>query len=104
DRYGRITLINRKGCDLLGSTVDALLGRDWFETCLPALIRNAVRQTFHNLLGGDLSIIEHAILATSGEELLIEWRNTVLRDEASQVIGTFSCGTDITARNQAVEG
>ena len=34
---------------------------------------------------------------------MIEWRNRVLRDEAGHVNGTFSSGTDITGRNQAVE-
>ena len=35
DTEGRITLINRKGCDLLGWTEQELLGRDWIDTCLP---------------------------------------------------------------------
>ena len=56
-----------------------------------------------NLLGGDLSVVENPILTRSGEERLVEWRSTVLRDDEGQVIGTFSSGTDITERNQAVE-
>jgi PAS domain-containing protein len=42
------------------------------------------------------------VLTRSGQERLIEWRNTLLRDDAGQVIGTLSSGTDITERNQAV--
>ena len=82
---------------------DELLGRDWIETCLPAGCADALSKKFHNLVGGDLSIVENPMLTRSGEERLIEWRNTVLRDDAGQVIGTFSSGTDITERNQAVE-
>jgi two-component system cell cycle sensor histidine kinase/response regulator CckA len=103
DLNGRITLINRKGCDLLGRTERELLGRDWIGTCVPSRIRNALRNTFNDLVRGDLSIAENPILAKSGDERLIEWRNTLLRDDAGQVIGTFSSGTDITERNQAVE-
>ena len=103
DLNGRITLINRKGCDLLGWTERELLGREWIETCLPDRLRNSVRQNLHNLLGRDLSIVENAVLARSGEERLIEWRNTTLRDDEGRVIGTFSSGTDITERNQAVK-
>jgi PAS domain S-box-containing protein len=33
---------------------------------------------------------------------LIEWRNTLLRDGAGQVIGTFSSGADVTDRSEAV--
>ena len=52
---------------------------------------------------GDLSIVENPILTRSGEERLVEWRNKLLRDDEGHVIGTFSSGTDITERNQAVE-
>jgi len=34
---------------------------------------------------------------------MIEWRNTLLRDDSGQVIGTFSSGADITERNLAIE-
>ena len=38
------------------------------------------------------------MLTRSGEERLIEWRNTLQRDDAGRVIGTFSSGADITER------
>ena len=41
DLAGRITLINRKGCDVLGWTADELFGRNWFETCLPTATRES---------------------------------------------------------------
>jgi PAS domain S-box-containing protein len=103
DMDGRITLINRKGCDLLGWTEPELLGRDWIQTCLPHRIRGAGTQKLHHLQGGDLPIDEAPILTRSDEERLMEWRNTVLRDDDGRVIGTFSSGTDITERHQAVE-
>ena len=103
DVEGRILLVNRYACTVLGWTADELLGRDWIETCLPSRIRNALRSTFKKLVGGDLSIVENPVLTRSGDERLIEWRNTLLRDDAGQVIGTFSSGTDITERTQAVE-
>ena len=103
DVDGRVTLINRKGCDLLGWTEGELLGRDFIEMCLPARIRIALRQKHQSVLGGDVSIIENPILTRSGEERLIEWHNSTQRNDAGHVIGTFSSGTDITERNQAVE-
>src|SRR3984893_15359673 len=103
DMEGRIALVNRYACSVLGWTADELLGRDWIETCVPARIRDDVRMTFHNVLGGDLSIVEHPVLTESGEERLIEWRPRLMRDDEGRVIGTFSSGADITERNQAVE-
>jgi two-component system cell cycle sensor histidine kinase/response regulator CckA len=103
DNEGRILLVNRYACTVLGWTADELLGRNWIETCVPLRIRNSLRNTFHNLVGGDLSIVDNPVLTKSGDERLIEWRNTVLRDDAGQIICTFSSGTDITERHQAVE-
>jgi PAS domain S-box-containing protein len=104
DLDGRISLVNRKGCDLLGWTEHELLGRDFLETCLPARKRVELRKRFHTVVGGDLSVLETPVLTRSGSERMVEWHNTLLRDDAGQVIGTFSSGTDITVRNQAIEG
>jgi PAS domain S-box-containing protein len=99
----RITLINRKGCDLLGWTEAELLGRNWIDMCLPERLRPALTQKFESLLGGDLSIVENPIFTKDGQERLVEWRNRLLRDDAGRVIGTFSSGTDITEHKRAEE-
>ena len=101
DLRGRITLINRKGCAVLGWQERELLGRDWIETCLPALIRDQLRTCFRNLLAGDLTYIENPVLTKSGEERMIAWRNSLLRDGDGAVIGTLSSGEDVTERKQA---
>jgi PAS domain S-box-containing protein len=103
DLEGRITLINRKGCSTLGREEHELLGRDWFATCLPARTRDMLRVTFHNVLGGDLSYVENPVLTKSGEERMIAWRNTLLRDDEGRVTGTLSSGEDITERKLAEE-
>ncbi|HMF60504.1 MAG TPA: PAS domain S-box protein [Vicinamibacterales bacterium] len=103
DLEGRIVLVNRYGCSLLGWTADELLGRDWIETCLPVRIREESDGKRRQLLGGDLSIIENPVVTKSGEERLVEWRNRLLRDDQGHLIGSFSSGTDITERNQAVD-
>ena len=103
DLHGRITLINRKGCDLLGWTERELLGREWIETCVPRRLRDEVRWNLRHVIGRDLSIVENAVVARSGEERLIEWRNTTLQDDRGCIVGTLSSGTDVTVRNQAVK-
>ena len=104
DKEGRITLVNRYACSILGWRADELLGRDWSDTCVPARMRGEWRGKFQRLIAGDLSIAESPILTKSGEERLVEWRNTLLRDAEGRVIGTLSSGSDITDRNRATEG
>jgi PAS domain S-box-containing protein len=103
DLEGRITLINRKGCSTLGWEERELLGRNWVDTCVPERMRDQIRGTLGNLLGGDLSHIENPVLTKSGEERMIGWRNTLLRDADGRVTGTLSSGEDITERKRAEE-
>ncbi len=49
DLDGRITLVNRYACSILGWTADELHGRDWIATCIPARLRETTKRTFHNL-------------------------------------------------------
>ncbi len=44
DVDGRITLINRKGCDVLGRSEAELLGRNWVDTCIPERQRASPRR------------------------------------------------------------
>ena len=103
DRQGRITLVNRYACSTLGWTAEELLGRNWIDTCVPARIWDAVKAKFRDLMGGELPVHENPIVTRSGVERLIEWRNTVIRDDAGCVTGSFSSGTDVTERAVAVE-
>jgi len=103
DLNGRITLINRKGCDILGRSESELLGHEWTSTCLPERKRTVGRYKFHALLGGGLPIDEDVVRSKSGGERLIEWRNTLEHASTAFVIGTFSSGSDITVRTKAVE-
>jgi PAS domain S-box-containing protein len=101
DLEGRITLINRKGCATLGREESELLGRDWFEACLPPRTHRDLKGFFRALLDGDLTSLENPVLTSSGEERMIGWRNSLLRDGEGRVIGTLSSGEDITERKQA---
>jgi two-component system cell cycle sensor histidine kinase/response regulator CckA len=103
DKHARIKLVNRFACNVLGWKAEDLMGRDWIDTCLPERIRDVWRhEKYDEVLDGHVAFGENPVLTRSGEERQIEWRNTVLRDDAGQVTGTLSSGTDITER-QALE-
>jgi two-component system cell cycle sensor histidine kinase/response regulator CckA len=102
DTAGRITLINRHACDLLGWTEEELIGRSWIECCVPERRLPGVQARFEAVVNGDLPITETPIRTRGGEERLIEWRNNVVRDSQGNVTGIFSSGTDITKRAAAL--
>lgn len=104
DANGRIALINRKGCEILGYTEAELVGRDWFEHCVPERQRDAARRSFTALLAGDrelLAYMEDTIVTRDGEPKLIGWRTTIVRDERGEPVGTLASGEDVTQRRRA---
>ena len=106
DREGGVILVNRQGCHILGRTELELLGSSWFETCVPESTRAEAKSVFSKLMDGSVSeveITEGQLVDRRGHEHIIEWHNTVLRDEHGNVVATLSAGEDITQRKQAEE-
>ena len=103
DVEGRITLINRKGCSILGWTEQELIGRDWLGTCVPAHARAGLLERLRALHEGDMNPVESPLLTKSGQERLIRWHNTTVHDESGRLVGTLSSGTDVTEESRAAE-
>jgi PAS domain S-box-containing protein len=53
--------------------------------------------------GHAVEYYENPVLTVTGEEKLIAWHNTVIRDEHGQIVGTLSSGLDITEQKAAEE-
>ena len=106
DTNGCITLINRKGCKLLGYEEQELLGKNWFETFLPPEDKESVAQVFQKLMLGNTQLVEYyenPITIRNGDERIIAWHNNILRDDNDKIIGTLGAGEDITKRKRAEE-
>ena len=107
DHAGRITRINRKGCELLGWPERELIGQSWFEMCLPqphGLEREY--PSFLAIISGHAPMreyFEHEIVTRAGERRYIAWHNAGLYDEHSRMVGTLSAGEDITERRRREE-
>lgn len=107
DAEGRITMINRKGCETLGYARDELLGRNWFATCLPQPEgMDRIYPVFHRIMTGELDALEYyenPVRCRDGRLRLVAWHNASLTDTAGRMAGTLSSGEDITERKQAEE-
>lgn len=104
DTEGRISTINRKGCQLLEYAEEQLIGKNWFATCLPQPEGNSlVHPYFLAIISGDMAHVEYFenhVLTRSGRSRLIAWHNAVLRDGQGKICGTLSAGEDVTERRQ----
>lgn len=109
DAEQKVSLINKKGCEILGYRKDEIIGKNWFDNYIPERNREIIRSRFLELMSFSQEDIkrffnegdESLVLAKNGEERLIEWHNIELHDEKGNIIGELFSGEDITERKKA---
>lgn len=99
-----IELINKKGCEILGYNEEDILGKNWFDNFIPEYLREDVKLVFDKLMKGEIESVEYyenPLINSNGEEKIIAWHNTLLRNKNGKIIGTLSSGEDITIRKES---
>jgi len=99
DRDERLTLLNSKGCEILGCGLSEATGANWFDLFIPPEQREPLRRGFHEMLAGRGNIgeyFQYSILTRHGERRLVSWHAVLIRDESGQVTGVLSSGLDVT--------
>ena len=104
DTNGNITFANPFLLKLTGYALEEILAKNWFDIFIPGKDKEDVKRVFKEVLSNELfPHYDNPILTKSGEERLIAWNNTILKDIHGQVLGTMSIGEDITERKRAEE-
>lgn len=101
---GTVTLINRKGCEILGYELIELLGTNWIDMVIPEEVQAAARRDGDAIIGGKTDPVQHLereVVTKSGERRLIDWHLTVIKDSVGEITGTLSSGEDISDRERA---
>jgi PAS domain S-box-containing protein len=99
DRNGKVEYVNPFCLELTGYKADEVMGQPWFETFLPKSQRPSVREVFQELIDLDFHAhYQNSIVTKGGEERMIAWNNTQLRNSQGEVIGSMSIGEDVTER------
>ncbi len=104
DRTGRVQRINHAGCEILNLPPADVLGHNWFDCFVPAKARDQVSDQFQRLMAGQLDLGRHAenpVLNRAGEERLLAWHNSLIRDDKGAITGMLGSAEDITERRQA---
>src|SRR5581483_4077529 len=96
---GKVDYVNPHFLSLTGYTLEEVIGADWVERFIPMGQRTDMTRVFRELLDRELhSHYQNPILTKGGEERMISWNNTVLRDTDGRPSGTLSIAEDITDR------
>lgn len=106
DLEQKVTMINKKGCKLLGYPKEEIIGKNWFDNFMRQEDRKAVKNLFKNRVvnrekyeEGEIFITkttENLLVSRSGETRIIIWHNAILKDKNGNVTGTVSSGIDVT--------
>jgi len=99
-------LINNKGCEVLGYNEDEILNKNWFDVCVQKEIRAEARGFFEKLLAGvgaPVEYHENPVLTKDGEERVIAFHYSLIRDQAGPITGVLFSGDDITERRMVAE-
>ncbi len=105
DAQGRVTLLNPRGCDILGYGKNELLGMNWFETVV-ADEQDKLVKRHRAIFDGTQDYVEHeeyAVITRSGKRRYIAWHNSIKKNTAGAVIGCLNSGVDVTSLKQAEE-
>ncbi|MGC4066859.1 MAG: PAS domain S-box protein [Polyangiaceae bacterium] len=103
DVEGRIEVLNKRGCDLLGYVADEVIGKNWFDLVVPVEQSPRRAAEFRRVMAESLPLREYAdqaIVTRHGEVRFVAWHNRV-RSVDGHVVGTLSSGLDITERKLA---
>lgn len=101
DRDGRVSLINKEGCKILGYPEYQVLGQNWFTKFLAPEDAAEMKLVFEDLISGNETSYrtkENFVITKTGEKRLITWNNALIRDNENNIVGTLSSGQDITEK------
>ncbi len=102
DPNGYVTLLNKKGCEVLGYDEGELDGKDWFEVCVPQELLALRKRLFNGVLHGDAGCeyAESLVVTKSGERRIVAWHHSAVKNEMGEVVVSLSSGEDITERKR----
>ncbi len=99
-----VTQWNKTAEKIFGWSAAEVKGKDFFEFLVPKEDRPAVADVVDALHRGTLANRSvNANLTKSGETLICEWNNSILRDEDGNFRRVLSLGLDITEQKKAEE-
>ncbi|MCY6959272.1 AAA family ATPase [Clostridium brassicae] len=99
DENGIVTLVNRKGCEILGYTEEEMAGRQWSDFIVQNTDKEEVKD-FQTIISGELvRYSDKVVLTKTGEKRMMSCYHVILKDKDGNVEGILGCGVDVTEYN-----
>ncbi len=102
DEDQKIRLVNKKACELIGISQSEIIGKEWTKLVPPDAadeLRDNIEKTFREIIPPPQNR-EITLISTTGEPRVIQYNNTVLRDETGKIVRLMSLGLDVTNKKK----
>ena len=99
DLKGNITLINKKGKEILGYNENRIVGENFIEQFIVPKKQNATEDLFTSAIKGKQRYpesIRYHLLTNNKKLKIIEANNIIIRDKNNNIVGILISGEDIT--------
>ena len=104
DLDGNVVQFNDYFTRVCGWTESSLVGKNWFDHCIPEYDRDRIRDVFiATAHDANSHGIINPVLNADGRERHFRWSNSTLQDEHGDVISVLAVGIDITEYLQTQE-
>ena len=106
DPNGIITLLNKKGHEIMGYKDGELIGKNWIDLFIPKEKLEETKSVHKkNVKKEDkfFEYFENELITRNGEKIFVSWYNVIVKDDSGNIIGTLSSEEDITKRKKAEE-
>lgn len=99
DVNGKITLINKKGCQLLNLKEEEAVGKSFIEDFIVDSQKQKTREFFERILKGKTGFSannKYTIVTSDNSKRIIEAKNVAIRKNQSEIVGFLISGEDVT--------
>jgi PAS domain S-box-containing protein len=103
DTENRVQMINQKGCHLIGTVIENIIGKNWFDNFISDFNNNPNEKINQKHKKETLLIptnFESKLKSTIGDTHIISWTNVTLLDKQGNFLGTLMTGEEITERKK----
>ena len=101
DKNGNVEYINPFFEKITQFTPEEVVGQPWFNYFAPSDVSSSLETVFQGVLKENTyEYYVNPIVTKSGKNLIIAWRNCVLRNNTGKSIGVISIGQDITEQSR----
>ena len=99
DTKGNITLINKKGCSIIGMDEKDIIGKNWVDNFIPKENVDEIKEVFKSVFSAKSELAdnhENTIITSDNKERIIAWDNNILYNPNGEISGVISSGEDVT--------